>query len=56
MELLLYPLFIAVTVIPMWKLTERAGFNPAWSLVCIVPFGLVVLLWVLAFRARSAQA
>ncbi len=44
---------MALTVIPMWKLTERAGYNPLWSLACVVPFGVIVLLWVLAFRPRA---
>lgn len=48
---LVYLIGVAVTVIPMWRLCEREGYNPLWSLVCIVPLGLVVLLWVLAFRS-----
>jgi hypothetical protein len=50
MEWLLYLIAAAATIIPMWRLYERAGYNPIWSLVCVVPLGLIVLLWVLAFR------
>lgn len=42
-----------VTIVPMWKLTERSGYNPLWSLVCLIPLGLIVLLWVLAFKPRA---
>ncbi len=44
---------MALTVIPMWTLTERAGYNPLWSLACVVPFGVIVLLRMLAFRPRA---
>ncbi|MER2508693.1 hypothetical protein [Amaricoccus sp.] len=53
MGTLLVLISMAVTVVPMWKLTERAGYNPLWSLACVVPFGVIILLWVLAFRPRT---
>jgi uncharacterized membrane protein len=53
MELILILIGFALTIVPMWKLCERGGIAPAWSLVCIIPFGLIVLLWVLAFRAPA---
>jgi hypothetical protein len=50
MELLVYILFAAIVIFPMWKLCERAGLNPMWSLVSAIPLGLLVLLYVLALR------
>lgn len=50
MELIVYLIGTALILIPMWKLTDRAGINPAWSLVCLLPVGVIVLLWILAFR------
>jgi hypothetical protein len=49
MEFLIFLAAAALTIIPMWKLCERAGIAPAWALVCIVPLGLIALLWYLAF-------
>jgi heme/copper-type cytochrome/quinol oxidase subunit 4 len=49
MELLLFIAASALTIIPMWRLCERAGLKPAWALVCIIPLGLIALLWYLAF-------
>ncbi len=50
MEWLVFLIVAAATIVPMWRLCERDGLNPIWSLVCVVPLGLIVLLWVLAFR------
>lgn len=41
---------IVAVVVPLWKILPRAGLSPWWALVAIVPLGLVVLLWVLAFK------
>jgi hypothetical protein len=30
-------LFILVGI-PMWRICTRAGFNPAWSLLVIIPY------------------
>jgi hypothetical protein len=50
MDLIWLLIGAALTVVPMWKLLERAGINPMWSLVAITGIGLIVLLWLLAFR------
>ena len=38
-----------VIVIPTWFICKKAGFSPWLSLLMIVPFGGLVLLYVLAF-------
>ena len=41
---------LALLIIPLWKICGRAGFNPALSLIAIIPFlGFVVVAGVLAF-------
>jgi hypothetical protein len=50
MDLIWLIIGAALTIIPMWKLTERAGINPIWSLVAVTGIGLIILLWILAFR------
>lgn len=48
-EFLLYLAGVVLFVIPLWKILEREGINPMWSLVSIVPLGVMALLWYLAF-------
>ena len=40
---------LALTVIPTWRILQRAGFNGAWALLMLVPLVGFVVLWVLAF-------
>lgn len=56
MEFIAYLVGALLTVVPMWTLTERAGYNPLWSLVSLTGIGLVVLLWVIAFRSDPGRA
>jgi hypothetical protein len=56
MEWLWWLIVSALTIIPMWRLCERAGMNPLWSLLCVFPPLLVVLLWVLAYRDPGGVA
>ena len=42
----------ALTIIPLWRLLPQFRI-PSWvSLVAIIPFGVIVLLWVMAFRDK----
>jgi hypothetical protein len=50
MEFIFFVIWAVLMMIPMWKLTERAGINPLWSLVCLTGIGLLIMLWILAFR------
>lgn len=36
-------------VVPFWKICSRAGFKPAFSLLALIPGGILILLWVIAF-------
>jgi hypothetical protein len=40
--------FAIFFVFPFWKILDRVGFKPAFSLVALIPGGVVVLLWVIA--------
>jgi hypothetical protein len=47
--------FALVIVIPLWRIFERAGMQPAISLVALVPVvGLVVAALILAFGQWSS--
>ena len=48
--------FAIFVVVPFWKLFKRTGFKPAFSLIALVPGGVLVLLWVVAFAKWPAFA
>jgi Na+-translocating ferredoxin:NAD+ oxidoreductase RnfE subunit len=50
MEVLIFLLLAAATIVPLFKLLPAYGINPYWSLVIFIPIGLIVLLWVMAAR------
>ena len=50
MEFLVALAILALTIIPLFKLLPAFGINALWSLAAIIPFGLVVLLWIMASR------
>ena len=42
--------FAAVVIIPVWRIYQRAGLPPAWSLTLFLPFiGPLIALGILAF-------
>ncbi|MBA3325141.1 MAG: hypothetical protein H0T41_07745 [Rhodobacteraceae bacterium] len=50
MEILIAVIGLALVLYPMWKITGRSGLNPLWTLLCVIPLGLIVLLWMIALR------
>jgi hypothetical protein len=40
---------LIIVIVPCWFICKKAGFSPWLSLLNIVPFGQLVLLYVLAF-------
>jgi ABC-type transport system involved in cytochrome c biogenesis permease subunit len=40
---------LAVIVLPFWFILKKAGFSPWLSFINIIPFGTLILLYVLAF-------
>ncbi|MEO6823535.1 MAG: hypothetical protein ABI167_02190 [Nitrosospira sp.] len=48
--------FAVFFVVPFWKLFNRTGFNPVFSIVALIPGGVVLLLWVVAFAKWPASA
>ncbi len=43
-------------VVPFWRIAKRAGFKPAFAFLALVPGGMLVLLWVIAFAKWPALA
>ncbi|MEL6680340.1 MAG: hypothetical protein AAFQ51_16670 [Pseudomonadota bacterium] len=49
------PLFIlaALCAYPMWRLLPAHGIDRNWVVAAFLPAGLVVLLWIIAFRKKE---
>jgi hypothetical protein len=47
--LIFFVILEAVIIIPFWFILKKAGFSPWLSLINIVPFGTLILLYILAF-------
>ncbi|MBW3098867.1 hypothetical protein [Pseudohoeflea coraliihabitans] len=47
---LIAALWIALFVIPLWRVLPRAGLTKWLALIGIVPFGAVAMWWILAFK------
>lgn len=51
-DLGIIPWLVAATiffVIPFWRIFDRVGFKPSFAFVALVPGGVLILLWVVAF-------
>ena len=53
-ELVLIIVMGSVIVIPFWKIFSKAGFSGALSLLMLVPFVNLIMIFVLAFAAWPA--
>jgi ABC-type transport system involved in cytochrome c biogenesis permease subunit len=40
---------LAILILPFWFILKKAGFSPWLSLINMVPFGTLILLYVMAF-------
>jgi hypothetical protein len=48
--ILWYLVFSALVIVPLWRLLPKFGI-PNWvALAALIPFGALVLLWVMAFK------
>ena len=52
--LLVGPLFVVLTVLPLWRICKKAGFSPAISLLGLIPILGTVLMFYLAFAEWPA--
>jgi hypothetical protein len=41
--------WLAILIVPTWRIVKRAGFPGALSLLGLVPVVNIILLWVFAF-------
>ncbi|MVB00189.1 hypothetical protein GN330_23355 [Nitratireductor sp. CAU 1489] len=45
-----YLILVALTIIPSWKLLGRVGMTTAWALLCFLPLGFILVMWIVAYR------
>lgn len=50
------PAIVVLWLIPLWFICRKAGFSPWLTLLNCVPFGTVVLLYLLAFAEWRSLA
>ena len=55
MEFLIWIVVTVATVIPMLKLLPFFGVNRNWAFAAIIPFGVLVLLWVMALKVQELE-
>jgi hypothetical protein len=53
MELIIFLVMAAVTIIPLWTLLPKFDIHKWWSFAALIPLGLIVLLWVMAARSEN---
>lgn len=49
-----FVLMVVLLTLPMWKITTKAGFPGALSLLILIPVANIVFLYVLAFAEWPA--
>lgn len=42
-------IYIALIVLPVWRILSKAGYSGAWSLLALIPLVNLIALWVFAF-------
>jgi len=44
-----------IMIIPLWRICQRLGWSPWWSLLWAVPIVDIIFIYVLAFSNRPLQ-
>lgn len=55
MGTIVWIIFVIATVIPMLKLLPHFGINKFWAAACVIPLGVLVLLWVMAMKLQELE-
>jgi len=48
-EMLLILFMALIIVFPFWRIFSKAGFHGAWSLLMLIPFVGIIMIFFLAF-------
>ncbi|MEM9637581.1 MAG: hypothetical protein AAGA94_08040 [Pseudomonadota bacterium] len=52
---ILWLAFIVLTIIPMLKLLPHFGINKYWALACVIPLGVLGLLWWMSIKLQELE-
>ena len=55
-QLLMLAVYVAVWIVPFWKIFPRAGWPSALSILMVIPLLNLALIWVLAFKRWPGDA
>jgi hypothetical protein len=47
--LILNIIWFVIGVIPFWRIFKRIGWNPALSLLALIPGAVIIMIYVVAF-------
>jgi len=48
-------IWVAVFVVPGWRIASKAGFSGALSLLLLIPLVNIIMIWVFAFMKWPNQ-
>jgi len=46
---LIFGIVLISWIVPAWRITSKAGFSGAWSLILLIPIAGFVAIWAFAF-------
>jgi len=54
-EMIVWLVIAALTIIPMFKLLPHFGISAYWAFVCVIPIGTIALLWFMALKLQELE-
>ncbi|MEL6680339.1 MAG: hypothetical protein AAFQ51_16665 [Pseudomonadota bacterium] len=55
MEFIVWLVITVLTVIPMMKLLPHFGYQSYWAFAAVIPFGVLVMLWLMASKVQEGD-
>ena len=55
MEFVIWIVLVVATVIPMMKLLPHFGYDSKWAFACVIPFAIIVLLWLMPTKLQELE-
>ena len=56
MEFIVWVIFVIATIIPMVKLLPHFGIHQYWAAACVIPLGVLALLWWMAIKLQELES
>ncbi len=55
MQFVVWLVLTVITIIPMIKLLPHFGIDKWWALACVVPIGVVGLIWWMSIKLQELE-